>query len=180
MSTDIGLHTEAPPPGAGPGGQLPSRSRWRHPGVLFALGCALAALLALVLFVGVGTGSTPPAGSDVAPGIDASAASLLDLNLLNGHDAVVAKDFTLTDQDGRPVSLDQYRGKVVVLSFNDDRCTDLCTLLAQDIVVANRDLGSMAQHVVFLSVNANPFYPGVASVRAWTDEHGLGGEKNWI
>jgi peroxiredoxin len=67
----------------------------------------------------------------------------------------------------------------VVLSFNDDECTDLCTLLAEDIVRANHDLGPAAGHVVWLAVNANPFYPGVAAVQAWTDAHELGDQPNW-
>src|ERR1019366_1712286 len=86
----------------------------------------------------------------------------------------------LTDQYNRRASLSQFRGKAVVLSFNDDQCTDMCTLLAQDIVVAERDLGSAAKNVVFLSVNANLYYPGVSAVRSWTDNHGLRHERNWV
>jgi cytochrome oxidase Cu insertion factor (SCO1/SenC/PrrC family) len=67
----------------------------------------------------------------------------------------------------------------VVLSFNDDRCTDICTLLAQDVVAANGDLGATAKNVVFLSVNANPYYPRVADVASWSDQHGLGQLANW-
>jgi thiol-disulfide isomerase/thioredoxin len=33
--------------------------------------------------------------------------------------------------------------------------------------------------VVWLSVNANPFYPQVSAVKAWTDQHGLAGQANW-
>ncbi|MDQ6753702.1 MAG: redoxin domain-containing protein, partial [Actinomycetota bacterium] len=91
-----------------------------------------------------------------------------------------APDFHLTDQNGKPTSLSQYRGKAVVLSFNDDRCEDLCTLLAQDVAAANRDLGPAATDVVFLSVNANPFHPAPSDVKDWTDSHGLADAPNWI
>lgn len=180
MSTEIASHPEAPSPGGEGQGSSSRPRRLLRPLGLLVAGCGVAAALALVLFVGVGTGSHQPLSSDVAPGINGSAASLLDLNLLNGSNAIAGRDFTLTDQYGGQVSLGGFRGKVVVLSFNDDQCTDLCTLLAQDIVVADRDLGPIASHVVFLSVSANPFYPSVASVAAWTEEHGLGGEKNWV
>jgi cytochrome oxidase Cu insertion factor (SCO1/SenC/PrrC family) len=132
--------------------------------------------LAIVLFVGVGVNNGAP---DVAPGINTSASYLLKLNVF-GQQAAPAPNFTLTDQHNRPVALSQLRGKSVVLSFNDDQCTDICTLLAQDVVVADRDLGTAAKDVVFLSVNANPYYPGVSAVRSWTDRHGLGGEANWL
>lgn len=91
-----------------------------------------------------------------------------------------APDFTLTDQHGKNVSLSQYRGKSVVLSFNDDKCEDLCTLLAQDVTAANTDLGPAASDVVFLSVNANPLHTTVQDVKTWTEGHGLASAPNWI
>lgn len=112
------------------------------------------------------------------PGINGATAELLSLGRLPAPGRL-APNFSLTDQAGHPISLAQFRGDSVVLSFNDDECTDLCTLLAEDIVRANHDLGPTAKHVVWLSVNANPFYPTVSSVQAWTDQHGLGSQPNW-
>lgn len=150
-------------------------SRTRRRIALVATGVILAGVLAAVLFTR-GSGGSP----DVAPGISAPAARLLTLDVFGPSSVAPAPGFTLTDQYGQAVSLSQFRGKTVVLSFNDDQCLDLCTLLAQDIVVADRDLGPARKDVVFLSVNANPFYPQVSAVRQWTDEHGLGGEPNWL
>src|SRR5437763_11194478 len=39
-----------------------------------------------------------------------------------------APDFTLTDQFNRPVSLSSFRGRVVILAFNDSECTTVCPL----------------------------------------------------
>jgi len=88
-------------------------------------------------------------------------------------------DFALTDQRGKPLTLTQFAGRAVVLSFNDDQCKDLCTLLALDVAAANRDLGPLAKRVAFVSINANPYYPSVAAVKTWTDAHGLGSADNW-
>jgi cytochrome oxidase Cu insertion factor (SCO1/SenC/PrrC family)/thiol-disulfide isomerase/thioredoxin len=160
---------------AGPPAPPPSGSR---PPLRFAaLGVGLAAMLAVVLFLGIGTYGGPPL---VAPGINDASAYLLRLDVLAPNQAPAAPNFTLTDQYGRPVSLQQFRGRSIVLSFNDDRCTDICTLLAQDIIAADRDLGPVGRHIVFLSVNANPYYPQVSSVRAWTEQHGLAHLDNWI
>ena len=66
-----------------------------------------------------------------------------------------------------------------MLTFDDDECEDLCTLLAQDVLAADTDLGKAVKNVVFLSINVNPYSPGVSSVRSWTDAHGLGKISNW-
>ncbi|MDA8365714.1 MAG: redoxin domain-containing protein [Actinomycetota bacterium] len=172
-----------------PGGGVPgidgqgAPALWHSPGrrrsLVFAGGAlALVVVLAVVLVAGVGSGSGS-ATTDVAPGINTAAANLLQLDTLPAHSRIRAPDFTLTDQNDTPVSLSQFRGKVVVLSFNDDRCPDLCTLLAQDIVLADRYLGPAAARVVFLSVNVNTFYPEVRYVTSWTDDHGLGALSNW-
>jgi thiol-disulfide isomerase/thioredoxin len=67
----------------------------------------------------------------------------------------------------------------VVLTFNDDRCEDLCTLLAESVVAANHDLGAHQNKVAFVSINANSYYPRVSDVKAWTDGHGLAHTANW-
>lgn len=145
----------------------------------------LAALLAVVLFAGVGTGTGVPSveqratASDLQPGINGATSLLLSLTVFPTSSRPTAPAFTLTDQYGQPVSPAAFKGKVVVISANDDRCRDLCTLLANDIVAANHDLGPAAKDVVWLGINANPFYPQVSAVKQWTDEHGLASQPNW-
>lgn len=144
--------------------------------LLVAVTAAVVVALALVI---VATLTRGGGTLDVEPGINAASASLLQLDVLPARARVAAPGFSLTDQAGHPMSLSQFRGRAVVLSFNDDRCVDLCTLLAQDIVAADRDLGRAARDVAFVAVNANPFYPQVRYVRSWSDAHGLGREPNW-
>ncbi len=162
-------------------GTEPSRSTRR--GLRFAgLGVVLAAaLVAVLLSVHGGSGAAPSSAtaSGTLPGISPSTAALLSLSPLSGT-GVVAKDFHLTDQRGQPVSLGHFRGSSVVLSFNDDRCTDVCTLLAEDVVRADQFLGAAGRsHVVFLSVNVNPFFATPAYTKEWTDQNGLGAVGNW-
>ena len=54
-------------------------------------------------------------------------ASLLRLSLVP---AEAAPGFTLTDQDGRVLSLSGFRGRAVVLEFMDSRCTGICPLVS--------------------------------------------------
>lgn len=124
------------------------------------------------------TGVSPTTGAPAEPGINSSAAAPLHLDSLpSPHDD--APDIALTDQNGTPASLSRYPGKAVVLSFNDDRCEDLCTLLAQEVAAADHDLGAAAGQVVFLSINANPFHP-TPTVKDWTDTYGLADDPNWV
>ena len=45
------------------------------------------------------------------------------------HVGTRAPDFILTDQDGKPLHLEQKRGNVVVVSFMYTTCVDACPLL---------------------------------------------------
>jgi cytochrome oxidase Cu insertion factor (SCO1/SenC/PrrC family) len=164
-------------------------NRSRRSFLFLGIGCALAVLLALVLFVGVGTGGNStgapsPSGdtnlTDVAPGISRADANLLQLNVVPAAGAPGAPDFTLTDQHGQPVTLSRLRGKVVIWSINDDRCTDLCTLLAQSVIAADKDLGPAAADVVFLAVNANPYYPSPSDVLKWSQTNLVEELPNWV
>jgi cytochrome oxidase Cu insertion factor (SCO1/SenC/PrrC family) len=152
------------------------------PAPLLLAGAALV-VAALVVLVLAPRPQRANGGSASAGGpsfVSTAASNLLGLDVLAEHNWYKAPGFEVTDQAGRPISLAAFRGKSVVLSFNDDRCADLCTLLAQDIVAADGDLGHLQRQVAFVGVNANPFYPQVSYVKAWTDEHGLGGLANWF
>jgi cytochrome oxidase Cu insertion factor (SCO1/SenC/PrrC family) len=84
-----------------------------------------------------------------------------------------AHAFSLTDQRGRAISLASFRGRAVVLEFMDPHCTDICPIISQELIDANKDLGSKASRVVFLAVNVNRFHTSVADMRTFTNEHSL-------
>ncbi len=85
----------------------------------------------------------------------------------------VAPDFTLTDQFGRAVSLSAFRGKVVILAFNDPQCTTICPLTTTAMVKAKRLLGPAGAHVELLGVAANPTATETRWVRAYSEVHGM-------
>jgi cytochrome oxidase Cu insertion factor (SCO1/SenC/PrrC family)/thiol-disulfide isomerase/thioredoxin len=84
-----------------------------------------------------------------------------------------APNFTLTDQFDRPVSLRSFRGKVVILAFNDSECTTICPLTTTAMVDARDMLGSAASRVQLLGIDANPTATSVADVRAYSEAHGM-------
>jgi cytochrome oxidase Cu insertion factor (SCO1/SenC/PrrC family) len=90
-----------------------------------------------------------------------------------------AHDFTLTDQRGRMVSLASFRGRAVVLEFMDSHCVDVCPIVSQELIDANRDLGTSASRVAFIAVNVNKYQTSVAAVNAFSREHQLNSIKSW-
>ena len=65
-----------------------------------------------------------------------------------------APGFTLRDADGREVSLDDFRGKVVVLNFAYARCTDVCPLHSNVIASIQEMINAtpMRDVVQFISI----------------------------
>ena len=135
---------------------------------------AISAGLLVTVILLVAAFTRPPSPAFGA-GLSAADTSLIQLQQTSKR----APAFDLTDQRGHRIDLSGFRGRPVVLTFNDDECTDLCTLLAEDVVAADHDLGSSAAKIAFVSVNANPFHTSVGAVDDWTRRHGLGRLSNW-
>jgi protein SCO1 len=66
---------------------------------------------------------------------------------------IAVRDFSLRDQDGRPASLREYRGHVVVLTFMYSTCQDTCPVTAQTIRGA---LDQVGHDVPVLAVSVDP------------------------
>ena len=68
-----------------------------------------------------------------------------------------APDFVLTSQDGKPVSLGDYRGRVVAVTFVYASCTDTCPVLTALMVKVQQDLGpAFGSKIVFVSITVDP------------------------
>lgn len=88
-----------------------------------------------------------------------------------GH---LAPDFTLSDQFGHPVTFSSLRGHEVVLAFIDSRCKTLCPLTSTIMYNAKAQLTtSAASQVQLIAVNANPTATSIATVQAWSIDHGM-------
>ncbi len=67
-----------------------------------------------------------------------------------------AKDFHLTDVEGRPRSLADYRGKVVVVFFGYTQCPDVCPTTLADLKAVMGTLKADAERVQVLFVTLDP------------------------
>jgi cytochrome oxidase Cu insertion factor (SCO1/SenC/PrrC family) len=135
---------------------------------------AVAAIAAAVVLSGRQHELANPAGRRAE--IPSGTASLLRLSPAS---AEAAPGFTLTDQDGRVLSLSGFRGRAVVLEFMDSRCTGICPLVSREFIDAYHDLGRADSRVVFVAVNVNQQYNRVADVLAYSQANELSAIPDW-
>lgn len=115
-----------------------------------------------------------------ASGVPASVSThIANLMALSPVPARSAPNFTLTDQNGHTMSLRSFRGKAVVLEFMDPHCTDICPIVSQEYIDAYRDMGANASKVVFIAINVNQYFPSVADMATFTNEHRLNTIPSW-
>jgi len=67
-----------------------------------------------------------------------------------------ALKFNLTDDDGRPVTAQDYRGDVVLLYFGYTHCPDVCPTTLARLSQALKGLGASASKVRVLFVSVDP------------------------
>ena len=66
------------------------------------------------------------------------------------------KAFTLTDHNGKPRSLEDFRGQVVVMFFGFTHCPDVCPTTLAELAGAVRKLGPEGEKVQVLLVTVDP------------------------
>jgi protein SCO1/2 len=103
--------------------------------------CCLVAALALVVLLGDGDGG------------DSAAASPTGFHGALRPPGADARDFELRDQDGKPTTMREYRGRTVVVTFLYSTCEDTCPLTAQQIRGALDELG---RDMPVLAISVDP------------------------
>jgi protein SCO1 len=88
--------------------------------------------------------------------------------------------FALRDSLGRLVSLSQFRGKAVLLTFIYDHCPDTCPLIVANLHTALLRLGSAASKLQILAVSVDPSGDTPATVRAFLAAHEMTGRMEYL
>jgi cytochrome oxidase Cu insertion factor (SCO1/SenC/PrrC family) len=127
-----------------------------------------------------GTPSGSPAGNSSSSGPGSAAMDNPNLDLGSSLGDKPAPDFRLRNQFGQPMSLSQFRGKVVMLAFEDSECTTVCPLTTQSMLQAKQMLGPAGSQVQLLGVDANPDAISVADVLSYSRTHGLVNQWNFL
>lgn len=105
--------------------------------------------------------------------------SFVRLMKLQATSGLSAQGFALTDQRGEAISLTNLRGKVVVLTFLDPHCEDICPIISAEFLRAYHDLGSSKDKVVFVAVNVNPYHGQRSDVATFSHEQQLDTIPSW-
>jgi protein SCO1 len=91
-----------------------------------------------------------------------------------------APDFALTAQDGRRVSLNALRGKVVVVAFIYTTCPDACPLLTARMATLESSLGAdFGRNVAFVSITVDPDRDTPEVLARYARTHGVGA-AGWV
>lgn len=91
------------------------------------------------------------AGCGERPGSPASPFHSVDISAVEW-----GRDFQLTDQNGQPRSLANFRGKVVMMFFGFTNCPDVCPTTMADMAQVVRKLGEKGEQVQGLLVTVDP------------------------
>ena len=91
-----------------------------------------------------------------------------------------APGFSLTNQDGRAVTLASLHGKVVLMTFLDPVCTTDCPIIAQEFKQTGELLGAKDKDVELVAIVANPTYRSTTFTQAFDRQEGLTGVPNWL
>lgn len=87
-----------------------------------------------------------------------------------------APEFTLTDQNGKRLSLGELRGKVVAVTFIYASCADTCPLLTAKMAALKSRLGAdFGSKVFFVSISVDPERDSPEVLKRYAQGHGVNG-----
>ncbi|MGH2561564.1 MAG: SCO family protein [Thermomicrobiales bacterium] len=91
-----------------------------------------------------------------------------------------APDFTLTDHRGQSISLGDFEGKAVALTFIYTNCPDVCPLTAENFRAAYQLLDEETRDdVALVAVTVDPERDTAEALQTFSDRHRLGDNPNW-
>ncbi len=135
---------------------------WRLASRLSVITLAILVILLISVFQLRHSASPATSASTGASGLQGT-----DLN------STPAPDFRLTDQFGKQVSLSQFKGKPVVLTFMYTNCPDQCPLTANKLHSTMQLLGNASSNVGILAVSTDPQRDNVAAALKFSKAHSM-------
>jgi len=94
--------------------------------------------------------------------------------------AKAAPPIALRNYLGNRVTLAEYRGRVVLVTFLYAHCPDVCPLIASNLRVALNLLGPRAKHVQVIAVSVDPHGDTPAAVASFVGNHEMTGRMQYL
>jgi protein SCO1 len=139
----------------------------------------LLALLLLVLIAG-GVALATSGGSSSSAGKAAAKKQSLDASGLLTP-VQQAPPLALKNYLGRPVNIDSYRGKAVLVTFLYTNCPDVCPLIASNLRVAQNLMGKKtAANTQIIAVSVDPKGDTPKAVATFLAKHEMTGKMQYL
>jgi protein SCO1/2 len=97
------------------------------------------------------------------------------------------KDFTLTNQEGRTISWNELKGKIVIADFFFTHCPTICPSLTRNMKRLSESLNNgervgdrTNKSVHFLSFSIDPERDSVPRLKAWADRFQVNPDQWWL
>lgn len=85
-----------------------------------------------------------------------------------------------TNQLGQQVSLDDLKGKIIVLDFFFTRCPTICPKLAVAMKKLQNSFPNNDSIVQFISISVDPKHDSVAQLRKWAEKFSVSPDSWWL
>lgn len=90
------------------------------------------------------------------------------------------KNISFTNQLGKQVSLDDLKGKILVINFFFTRCPSICPGLAKNMKRLQDSFVKNADIVQFISISVDPEHDSVAQLRKFADRFNVNHDSWWF
>ena len=142
--------------------------------LVVALGLLVGIIVAVTVLLLSGSGRRTLPGGAKQGGAGSGYFGLL------AEPAKPAPPLHLRNYLGQTVTLSQYRGKAVLVTFLYTHCPDVCPLIAANLRVALNLLGGSAQRVAVVAVSVDPRRDQPASVASFLRAHEMTGRMQYL
>ena len=139
---------------------------WRLASRLSVLTLAILVVI-ITAILGSRTGGQTATPNIITPTTNQSGLQGTDLG------GVQAPDFQLTDQFGKTITLSQFKGNPIILTFLYTHCPDQCPLTAEKLHAVMLNLGSHAQNIAVLAVSTDPQRDTIAAAINFSQAHSM-------
>ena len=90
------------------------------------------------------------------------------------------RNFTLTNQLGKKVELNDLHGKIIVADFFFTSCPDICPILTKNMKKLQDAFNKTDTIVRFVSFTIDPKRDSVPRLKAYADKHGIDPDTWWL
>jgi protein SCO1 len=139
----------------------------------------LAVLVGVGALAGCGGSSSSSGGSSPDSSSD-PASTAASYSGATANPSKPAPPLKLDDALGKPVNIDDYRGKAVLVTFIYDHCPDVCPTIVSNLRAAQNELGPQAKDMQIIAVSVDPKGDTPKTVKAFLKDHLMTGRMEYL